>query len=35
MSALRAPGIRTLTLATLPVGAAFGVWEVAFPAGES
>jgi MFS family permease len=35
-SALRAPGIRTLSLATLPVGAAFGVWEVAFPAfGES
>jgi hypothetical protein len=32
LSALAAPGIRTLTLATLPLGAAFGAWEVAYPA---
>jgi predicted MFS family arabinose efflux permease len=30
--ALRAPAIRTLALATVPLGAAFGVCEVAFPA---
>jgi MFS family permease len=31
-SALRSPSIRTLTLATLPMGTAFGMWDVAFPA---